>query len=152
MLWSAALPAVESLIVADGQPRAEIVISESPQRSARLAAHELQDSLKKITGARLPITYEPHANVPIQIYVGRSPHTDRLHISAEGLRDGAYRIVGRDSWLVLIGDDTDFVPIEPWARNNSDIASGKLQSAWNEITGAPWGVPNAGMYKHRLRL
>jgi len=37
------LHAADTFIVENGQPRAEIVISDKPQRSARLAAQELQD-------------------------------------------------------------------------------------------------------------
>ena len=37
--------------------------------------------------------------------------------------------------MVFIGDDTDFVPIEPWPRSNTDVSSGKMQEAWDAITG-----------------
>jgi hypothetical protein len=50
----------------------------------------------------------------VKIYVGRSSHTDKLNVTADDLKHGAYRIVSGDDWLVLIGDDTDFTPIEPW--------------------------------------
>ncbi|MFN4260958.1 MAG: DUF4838 domain-containing protein [Gemmataceae bacterium] len=144
--------AAERFLVQDGKGRAEIVIAEKPPRTVRLAAHELRTYVEKMSGARLPIVTQPSCDMPVQVYVGRSPHTDRLGITPEGLKYGAYRIVSGDNWLVLIGDDTDFTPIEPWARNNGDIASGKLQREWNRITDAQWGVPNGGMYKHRIRL
>ena len=35
----------DSFLVENGQPRAEIVISDKPQRSTRLAAQELQDGV-----------------------------------------------------------------------------------------------------------
>lgn len=79
----------------------------------RLAAQELQDSVEKISGAKLPIAMTPSADVPVQIYVGRSTHTDRLNVAADGLQHGAYRIVSGDRWLVLIGEDSEFTPIEP---------------------------------------
>ena len=78
--------------------------------------------------------------------------TRQLGITAEGLDDGAYRIVSGDDWLALVGNDENFVPKEPWARGNSQIRSGELQAAWNKITGEEWGVPGAGMYKNRLVL
>ena len=37
------LHAADMFLVHDGQPRAEIVIAETPQRSVRLAAQELQN-------------------------------------------------------------------------------------------------------------
>ena len=139
-------------LVEDGEPRAEIVIAQDPPRSTRLAAHDLQTYVEKISGARLPITFTPDGDVPVQIYVGESVHAEKVGVTAEGLEAGAYRIVSGDGWLALIGDDTDFVPIEPWARNNSDRVSGKLQAEWEKKAGYAWGVPNGGMYKERQRL
>ena len=144
--------AAETLLVDNGQPRAAIVVAQSPPRTVRLAAQELQNYVEKITGAHLPIVTQPGRAGTVPIYVGRSEHTDRLRITAEGLQDGAYRIVSGDGWLVLIGQDTEFTPIEPWARNNADIVSGKLQREWDQITGALWGVPQATLYKNRFTL
>ena len=150
--WSSTVDAAERFLVQDGAARAEIIIAAKPQRTVRLAAHELQTYVEKISGAKLPIATEPTAGVPVQVYIGRSPHTDRLQVTAEGLEAGAYRIASGEDWLVLIGDDTEFVPIEPWAKSNSDIVTGKTQREWDEITGALWGVPGILMYKHQLDL
>src|SRR4051812_12804567 len=80
--------AAEAFLVENGEARAEIVIAEQPQRTVRLAAQELQTYVEKISGARLPITTQPTAGVAVQVYVGRSLHTDRLHVTAQGLKDG----------------------------------------------------------------
>lgn len=141
----------ERFLVRDGQPRAEIVISKSPQRSTRLAAHEFQKYIAKISGATLPIV-NAATDTPIKVYIGRSQFTDDLGIDSDKLKYGAYQIKSGDDYLVLIGDDQDFEPIEPWARNNGDRASGKLQREWEAATGLPYGVPNGGMYKNRMRL
>ncbi|NUQ62580.1 MAG: tetratricopeptide repeat protein [Pirellulales bacterium] len=146
------LHSAELLLVENSRPRAEIVIAESPMRTVRLAAGELQTYLEKISGARLPIVTKPGSDAPVKIYVGRSEHTDRLDVTPDGLKYGAYRIVSGDDWLVLIGEDTQFTPIEPWARNNAEIAGGKLQREWDRITGSLWGVPHATLYKHRFTL
>ena len=151
LAWLVTPVAAETFLVEQGEPRAQIVVAEQPQRAVRLAAQELQDYVKKITGAHLPIVTEPEPG-QVPIYVGRSQHTDRLNITAEGLTEGAYRIVSTDQYLVLIGDDTEFMPIEPWARNNAGITSGKLQQEWEAIAGEPWGVPNRTLYKNRMRL
>jgi len=140
----------EFFLVENGEPRAEIVIASDPPRSTRLAAHELQTSIAKISGAKLTIATTPSADVPVQIYVGASAHAEKLGITAEGLKYGAYRIVSGENWLALIGDDTDFVPIEPWAKNNGDRRT--LQARWEEVSGLPYGVPNGGMYKHREHM
>lgn len=149
---SAALYAAETFLVEDGRPRAEIVVAPSPQRSARLAAHDLQTYVKKLSGAHLPIVTKPSERVT-SVFVGRSEYTDRLKITAEGLKDGAYRMVSGDNWMVLIGDDTEFKPIEPWAQNSSERGEdGKVQREWDRITGARWAVPMLSLYKHRLTL
>lgn len=144
----AALHAADTFLVEDGQPRAEIIISDKPQRSARLAAQELQDQIAKISGARLPIVTQPTGKA-VKIFVGASAQSP---IKADGLQHGAYRIATGADWMALIGDDRDFTPIEPWAKNNGEIASGRLQSDWDKITGAQWGVPEPGMYKNRMTL
>ena len=141
--------AAEVFLVRDGQPQAEIVIAEQPTRSQRLAAHELRTNLEKISGARLPIVTQPTGKMA-RVFVGRSAHTDKLGISAEGLQHGAFRVVSGEGWMALIGDDTDFEPIEPWAKSNSDIP--RVQTEWENITQSKWGAPNAGLYKNRLKF
>lgn len=147
-LLTVASAIAESFLVENGEPRAEIIIAESPQRGTRLAAQELQIYLEKISGAKLNIANQPTAAVPVKIYIGASAHTEKLGITAEGLNDGAYRIVSGDDWMAFIGDDTNFVPTEPWPRNNTDIASGKMQAAWDAITGKHWGYTHSQMHKH----
>ena len=106
----AALHAADTFLVENGQPRAEIVISDKPQRSTRLAAQELQDQIVKISGARLPIVTQPTSGA-VHVFVGQSEHTERLKVTAEGLKQGAYRMVSGADWLALIGDDTEVTPI-----------------------------------------
>jgi len=144
-----ALHAAERFLVENGEPRAEIVIAETPQRSVRAAAHDLREYVEKISGARLPIVTEPSGKA-VKLFVGRSPHADKLGVTAEGLKYGAYRLVSGDDWLAFIGDDSDFVPREPWSRNNGGIA--KLQADWEALVGEKWGVPNGGMYKNLVKL
>jgi hypothetical protein len=50
--------AEDRFLVDEGKAYAEIIISESPARSTRLAAAELQTYVAKIFGARLPIRAE----------------------------------------------------------------------------------------------
>lgn len=134
------------VLVENGQPRAEIIIADRPARMARMAAHELRETIEKISGARLPIVTAPTGKA-VKVFVGASKHNP---ITADGLRYGAYRIASGPDWLALIGDDTDFEPTEPFARSNSDIP--RAQAEWEKIVGAPYGMPNAGLYKHRLKL
>jgi hypothetical protein len=144
----ATLHAADTFLVENGQARAEIIISDKPQRAARLAAQELQDYLAKISGARLPIVTEASGKA-VKIFVGASALSP---IKADELKDGAYRIATGADWLALIGEDTEFTPIEPWAKHNADIVNGKAQGEWNQITGALWGLPNLLIYKSRFTL
>ena len=143
--------AEDQFLVDDGKANAEIIISESPARSTRLAAAELQTYVAKISGAQLPIETTPSADVAVQIYIGESPHAAKLDVTADGLEHGAYRIASGENWLALIGDDTDFTPQEPWAKNNSGRGA-KLQGEWEKASGLPFGVPNGGLYKYRERM
>ena len=141
----------ETFLVVNGEPRAEIVIASDSQRSTRLAAYELQTSIARISGAKLTIVTTPTNNVPVQIYVGASPHLEKLGITAEGLKHGAYRIVSGGSWLALIGDDTEFEPKEPWGKNNNDVVN-NLQRRWEDVSGLPYGVVDRGLYHNRRRM
>lgn len=136
----------QPVLVENGQPRAEIVISDQPTRMQRVAAHEFRQQIEKISGARLPIVTQPTGKA-VKVFIGESTHNP---VKAEGLKDGAYRIQSGTDWLALVGDDTDFVPMEPWAKNNGDIP--RAQAEWEKIVGAPYGMPNPGLYKNRLRM
>jgi hypothetical protein len=150
-LSMAQVKAEDQFLVDDGKAYAESIISEFPARSTRLAASELQTYVAKISGGRLPIRAVPSVDVPVQIYVGESPHAAKLGVNADRLEHGAYRIASGEKWLALIGDDTDFTPKEPWARRNSERGA-KLQSEWGKASGLPFGVPNGGLYKYRERM
>ncbi|MBT5019198.1 MAG: DUF4838 domain-containing protein [Planctomicrobium sp.] len=140
------LHAADAYIVEDGEPRAEIVISETPSRMQRVAAHEFRMQIEKISGARLPIVTEPTGKA-VKIFIGASP---KHRVETEGLKFGAYRIVTGEDWMALVGDDSEFTPMEPFAKNNGDIP--RAQAEWEEIVKAPYGMPARGLYKNRLRL
>ena len=147
-LFFTRIACAEPYLVENGQPRAEIVISEQPLRTVRLAAQELQDGILKISGARLPIVTQPSGKA-VSLFVGASAHSP---VKAEGLGHGAYRIATGADWMALVGEDTEFTPIEPWAKSNAEIVNGKAQGEWNRITGALWGLPNLLIYKSRFTL
>ncbi len=143
----------EAFLVRDGVPQSEIVLDEKPHRSARLAAQELQNYIEKISGALLPIVSGKNArDTGTKIFIGTGGHTRNLSLDSTDLKDGAYRIVAGEDWLALFGYDNEFLPIEPWAKNNAEIVSRKVQKEWNQLTGAHWGVPNLLMYKDRFTV
>ena len=138
-------------IVQDGEPNAQIVIPKQPQRSTRLAAWELRKYIHKMSGAVLPIVNAPTDDAPVKIYIGQSEHTDRLGISNDKLKYGAYRIVSGDKSLVLIGQDTNHQPIEPYTRTRGQWDSEKMLSQWDAASGSLWSHPVRFSYKHYIK-
>lgn len=138
--------AADAVLVENGQARAEIIISETPTRMQRVAAQEFRTNIEKISGARLPIVTQPSGKA-VKVFIGASQHNP---VKAEGLKEGAYRMQSGADWLALVGDDSDFEPTAPWAKNNGDIP--RAQAEFQKIVGAPYGMPNTGLYKNRLRL
>ncbi|MGD9495766.1 MAG: DUF4838 domain-containing protein [Armatimonadota bacterium] len=132
-------------IVENGQPRADIVIAVDPSRTAQLAAGELQSYVRKITGATLGIVTQPGVELPVHIYVGRSPHTDRLGVADSDLPHDAFPMVSGPDWLVLIGNDDEFEPIEPWAHSAADRQ--RVLEEWDALTGEPWASPVLSLFK-----
>ncbi len=126
----------ETCLVEDGKPCADIVISGKPSRAAKLAALELRTYMEKICGAKFQIVTAPGTDVPAHIYVGRSAYTDKLNISDEGLKGGAFRMVSGKDYLVLLGHDKDFALSKYAARYYPDPEALK---AWDERTGEHWG-------------
>ncbi|MDF1811811.1 MAG: DUF4838 domain-containing protein [Verrucomicrobiales bacterium] len=136
----------EPFLIENGVPKATIIISKTPERMQRLAAGEFRMQIEKISGARLPISTQPPTD-GVKIYIGASEHNP---VDIAGLEAGAYRIKTGPDWIAFIGDDTDFVPPEPFAKNNGDIP--RATAEWHKIVGAPYGMPSRGLYKNRLRL
>ncbi|HPN83892.1 MAG TPA: DUF4838 domain-containing protein, partial [Victivallales bacterium] len=148
-LLSVASFAGEQFIVKDGQANAQIVIAaEGRPRMATLAALELQRGIQKITGARLPIATSIDKSIPVKIYVGRSPDTDKLGLKTDDLKYGAFRIASGSNWLALLGDDKDFVPnkLTPLKRGDP-----KPVEEWKKLTAdktkGAWQFPDLGTYK-----
>mgnify|MGYP000014695509 CR=1 FL=1 len=146
----AALHGAETVLVEKGAPRAEIVVAEKRPRMVTLAAIELREFVQKMSGARLPIVTTPTPGDRPKVYVGQSAGTDRLGVTAEGLGAGAYRIVSRPGWLVLIGKDRDFdCSRMPWPLSRKDVprAAAEWAKATAGKTDAAWGFPFASGFK-----
>jgi len=134
----------DRFLVDEGKACAEMIISEAPARSTRLAAAELQTYVAKISGARVPIRAEPSADVPVQIYTGESRHAaSRLMVSNTALtaslpvRSGSRGLATtRISRRRSRGRRTT-----PDAEQNCNPCK--------EVSGLPCGVPNGRLYKYR---
>ncbi len=143
-------------IVKGGSARAQIVTAVAPPRMVDIAAKELQHYVLKLTGAEPPVVTEPTGEFPVKVYVGRSEHTDRLGVTDEGLKYGAFRMISGPDWLALVGRDFDFEPVKPWPSHHREREQANLD--WDEITGHTWRNPmhalhrdhnsNFGVWKH----
>ncbi len=138
------------MIVENGRARAQIIISSDPPRRTQLAAEELRDYIKKISGTEFSIGTETQEDYPVNIYIGESEFTDELGISAEGLEYGAFKMISGENWLALLGHDRDYVPNEPWARRRSQQDA--VQEEWEEKAGGRWISPMRSVWRSRHRL
>lgn len=130
----------EGYLVRDGKAQADIVISKQPTRSVKVAAAEMQDILKRITGAELAIVTEPGANVPAHVYLGRSQYTDAMGITDKDLKSDAFRMLSDEKKLVLLGRDTDYVRREPYPRDNTPAEQERVQKELDKMTGSTWNM------------
>ena len=129
-----------------GKPTAEIVLPDDPMPQARLAASELRDHVRKMSGADLPIVAEPTGE-RLPVYVGESEHTRRLGLDHEGVAKEGYRIVVTDDYLALFGHDEIF-PFYP--RGHTDASQReRLLKEWQDYTGEEWDFPFLQMYDPR---
>ena len=92
--------------------------------------------MEKITGCRLEIVNTPTGDSK-QIYVGESAASRKVGITAKGLERDAFRMASGKNWLALVGNDVEFEPREPWARNHGQWAREK-QAEWEKLAGHPW--------------
>ncbi|MCA1810007.1 MAG: DUF4838 domain-containing protein, partial [Lentisphaerae bacterium] len=136
----------EQCIIKDGQPNAKIVVAENSPRMVSFAALELQYYLEKMSGAKVPIVFEPTDDKQVKIYVGASKYTDKLGIDDEGLKYGAYRMASGPDYLVLLGHDFDYHPPKPYAikRNEIEQALEIWDKKTEKYTDLKWGSPIGG--------
>lgn len=134
-------------LVMEGQPQAEIILAPDATRSQRFAAGELQKYLERITGARLPIVQSATGKMPVKIYIGANAAPAELGLSDSDLEYDAFRIVSGDGWLAFVGDDADFVPVEPWGRSADPKEVERVTNEWDSLGGERWSVPGRSMYR-----
>jgi hypothetical protein len=108
-----------TMLVQNGAPRATIVIAQSAINPAKedasaqkvsIAAHDLQDYIRKISGATLPIVDDKSTFTGNVILVGKSHATDQLKSEiSSGLtperKEEGFLIEGKNNHLVLAGND-----------------------------------------------
>lgn len=148
-------------LVRDGAPAGVIVVADKPTEVAKLAAKELQDHLRMISDATLPILKESQAGrAPegsVRIYVGPSAGTKALGVSTEGMTPEHFIVETRDSALLLLGRDTHSYPPKrkPDPLNLYSVQPGTLFAVYHFLDralGVRWLWPGElGVYAPRRR-
>jgi hypothetical protein len=92
-------------LVLNGVPKATIVLAADPTRAASMAARELQEHVRLITGAELPIVRDGTSVDGIRILVGESKATRALGLRSSDFASQEYLIRAKGKTLVLMGRD-----------------------------------------------
>jgi hypothetical protein len=126
-------------LVEDGKPKAEIVLAADASPSVRTAASELQRHLEKISGARLPIVNAPTEGVVGQVFVGESEFTKAKGFSLEGVKWDGFKIVAKDNYVILAGNQFYMEPIYgKWMADTRTVD-------WQKLIGRKWRFASGGM-------
>jgi hypothetical protein len=96
----------------DGNPASVIVVAATPTRAAQLAAAELQEHIRKITGAILPVEQMSGvecrvSNGVTRILVGESAATRSLGLKSADFGSQEYLVRFTPDALVLMGRDAE---------------------------------------------
>ncbi len=117
---SQAKPTLPLTLTDAGKPAAAIVLAaESPNTSAQFAAFELQDQIRKISGATLPIVTDREKVDGLRILVGESQATRALGLKNADFAAQEYLIRFLPDTIVLMGYD------QPGSTGKVDYANPK---------------------------
>ena len=106
--WGASRAPGEAFeIVRDGVPQATIVLAKSPTRAAQFAACELNEHLRQITGATLPIASDGQTLSGNRILVGASLTTAEAGLRNESFKPQEYLIRFLPNAMILLGRDKE---------------------------------------------
>jgi len=145
-------PAVraEVVLVRDGKPAARIVLPEKPTPTERLAAEELRDHIRLMTGAELPLGGEP-GKAEARILIGRAAAAAGL--TADGLEPEHYRIKTGPGWLAIAGRDGSLSDRVDDPLELSTVQVGTLFGVYHlldQVLGVRWLWPGElGMFAPR---
>jgi|APSaa5957512622_1039677.scaffolds.fasta_scaffold18656_2 hypothetical protein len=117
-----AAPGTALTLVREGTPAAEIILSQTPTKAARLGAYELQHHVKLITGAELPIINGAQVGMT-PIFVGDSPDVRKLGVDCSQLGKQEYLVKFFPKALVLAGKDREDLdePVYDYLANKAAV-------------------------------
>jgi hypothetical protein len=118
LLWHVG-PAAGVLLVKEGKPQATIIVTKAalkpaktdlPAQKAAMAAHDLQEYVRKMSGAELAIAGDDASPAGTWVLVGRSALADVLGADipaglTSARREEGFVILARDNRLLLAGND-----------------------------------------------
>lgn len=146
---------VETWLIENGRPHAEIVVADGAAPATKLAAAQLQEHLAGMTGVKLPMVNQPTDADAAKIYVGPSPFIEALGVQTRDLKHDAFRIVSGENWLVLAGRDIPFMQ-QRGARATellklAGLKPGperdKVWEKWYALSGGRWSLPYSQLWK-----
>lgn len=91
------------VLVTDGKPAASIILGDRPTKAAQLAAFELQEHVRLITGAVIPVVPRSKAAQGVRIFVGASREAG----APQDFAAQEYAVLFRRNAIVLAGSDAD---------------------------------------------
>lgn len=92
-------------LVRDGRAEAVIVLPERPTIAVQLAAVELVDAVKQITGTTLPVVRKTEPD-KVSIHIGDTELSEKLGMSAASFREQEYAVHFYENAIILNGRDT----------------------------------------------
>lgn len=120
----------ELLLVDEGRGVSSIVLAEKPTRAAQLAAFEIQEHVKQITGATLPIVHENDKIEGLRIYVGAS----KAASAPDDFKAQEYAVLFRPDSIIIAGrDKEDFGEVKYWHSGNPKIDGAYDYGTWPEL-------------------
>ncbi len=94
------------VLVDEGRPVSEIVLPLEPTKSAQLAAYELREHIRLITGAELAIVNEDDQGDGVKLHVGDTRAARAAGLSQEQFLDQEYAVRRVPGGIVLAGKDS----------------------------------------------
>jgi len=136
------LPAEEAALclVDEGRPRATIVIAKDATDLQQLPAGELQEYVRKMAGAVLPIRDDGQTPEGNLVLVGESRLTRAMGVDLSSLTGDSFTIKATDGRLVLAGHDARLLPDDPYHRAKRGTANA-VSAFLQDVCGVRWFIP-----------
>lgn len=133
-------------LVKDGRGVSEIVIAPDAIQAVRLAAQDLREHLKQMSGAELPIVTAPSPGAAVQVYVGESQFTRELGFKPAPFSTSGLEILAEPNRVILVGPDKQR-DLCPYGQTGSDSVYLGGSEILGKTTAKPEGFPSPGLRK-----